>query len=323
MTPYAGRRLALALTMAMSILVGLAGSEAALRLAGFEFHPFPVVQFGWPDPETIESIYQSDPDLLWVTKDYQAKLAAARESPPFVVFMGDSCTEFSRYPRRTLEILAERRGERVRGVSLATGGWTAVQGSWQLSRDVLPLRPTVVTLYYGWNDHWLALGPPDAELPHIRRFGWLADRLRIVQAYEKARFRLAARDETHVRVSIDQYERTLRAMVGRVHRIGAQAVLVTAPSAHEAGREPVYLLERHLRQLSDLIPLHRAYVQATRRAAEQSGAILCDAFAAFDHLPGRHRRYFRRDGIHFNAAGDEQMAQLVSGCIERAAPERR
>lgn len=322
MTPHARRLVARALTMAMSVVAALTFEEATLRLAGFEYRPYPVVQFGWPDPETIESIYQPDPELLWVTKDYQAKLAEVRESPPFVVFMGDSCTEFSRYPRRTLELLNEQRRERVRGVSLATGGWTVLQGSWQLNRDVLPLRPTVVTLYYGWNDHWLALGPPDAELPHLRRFGWLADRLRIVQVYEKARLTLAARGDAPLRVSAHEYERTLRAMVGKIHRIGAQAVLITAPSAHEAGREPVYLLERHLRRLSDLIPLHRAYVQATRRAATESGAILCDAFAAFGDRPGRSRRYFRRDGIHLNAAGDEQMALLLSACIARAATER-
>ena len=323
MTPSAHRRTTLALTMAIAILTGLAGSEAALRLAGFEFHPYPVVQFGWPDPETIASIYRSDPDLVWVTKDYRTKLAAARETPPFVVFMGDSCTEFSGYPRRTLEILTERRGARVEGVSLATGGWTVVQGSWQLNRDVLPLHPAIVTLYYGWNEHWLALGPPDAELPHLRRFGWLADRLRIVQVYEKARLTLAARDETPLRVTVDEYERTLRAMVASIHQLDARAVLITAPSGHEAGREPVYLRERHLKHLSDLIPLHRAYVQATRRAAGRSGAILCDAFAAFEDMPGGNRRYFRRDGIHLNAAGDEQMAQLVSGCIARAATGRR
>jgi hypothetical protein len=31
--------------------------EAALRIAGFEYHLMPAVQFGWPDPQTIQTTY--------------------------------------------------------------------------------------------------------------------------------------------------------------------------------------------------------------------------------------------------------------------------
>ena len=28
---------------------------------------------------------------------------------------------------------------------------------------MIPLHPRIVTIYYGWNDHWVAVGAPDAE----------------------------------------------------------------------------------------------------------------------------------------------------------------
>jgi lysophospholipase L1-like esterase len=316
--PDTRRRLALSGVAAAATLLGLALAELALRLVGFEFQPVPLVQFGWPDPVTIERVYQPDPLLLWVTKDYAATLAKARRDPPVVVFMGDSCTEFGTYPRRTLARLREHTGTPVRGLSVATGGWTAVQGRWQLDRDVLPLRPRIVTIYFGWNDHWMALGPPDAELA---RGPWrlLAERLRLVQALDKARTGLAAREgQPRPRVELGLYERTLEEMVGDIRRAEGRAVLITAPSGHEPGHEPGYLQKRHLARLSDLIPLHASYVEATRRAARDSGAVLCDAAAVFPRLPGGRARYFRRDGIHFTPSGDEQMARVLSECIEQA-----
>ena len=56
----AGLLLALA-----SIAISLALVEAALRLAHFQYHLMPTVQFGWPDPQTIAERYLADPDLFW------------------------------------------------------------------------------------------------------------------------------------------------------------------------------------------------------------------------------------------------------------------
>src|SRR5262245_6706911 len=142
-----------------SIVFSLLLVEAALRIARFEYHLMPSVQFGWPDPQTIQSAYASDPDLFWVTKDYREKLRAARRTHPDVVFMGDSCTEFGTYPARTMDLLAGGYGSLKSGVHLAAGGWTSEQGVTQMKRDVAPLHPKVVVVYYGWNDHWMALGP--------------------------------------------------------------------------------------------------------------------------------------------------------------------
>ena len=306
------------------IVVSLALGEAGLRLAGFEFHLMPAVQFGWPDPRTIATSYADDPDLFWVTRDYREKLQAARRTHPDVIFMGDSCTEFGTYPARTMEALSAQGASVRTGMHVAAGGWSSEQGLAQLQRDIVPLHPKFVVIFYGWNDHWMALGPTDPDLHLARRFLWLADHSRIAQAALKARTGLAARrDPRPNRVPPDRYRRNLDRMAALAKAAGITPVFVTAPSNYVAGHEPEYLLRRHVQRLSDVIPLHQEYVQLTRQAARESSAVLCDAAAAFATLPGSHDRFFRSDAIHFTPDGDQQLAQIVSACLLHAIADAK
>lgn len=299
-----------------SIAVTLVLIEGALRVAGFEYHLMPAVQFGWPDPQTIQSAYADDPDLFWVTKDYRQKLRDARRSHPDVIFLGDSCTEFGRYPVLTMQILSAENSRYKTGVHLAAGGWTSEQGLAQLTRDVIPLHPKVVVVYYGWNDHWMALGPTDPQLHSMGRYLWFAEYSRLAQLALKARVALAMRTTDRPnRVPPDRYRQNLEAMARLARAAGITAVFVTAPSNHVPGHEPEYLLRRHVRRLADVVPLHQEYVRLTREAAEHEGAVLCDAAADFATLPQPRDRYFKADGIHFTPEGDLALARIVSPCI--------
>jgi hypothetical protein len=104
-------------------------------------------------------------------------------------------------------------------------------------------------------------------------------------------------------------------MAAEAHDAGIVPVLVTAPSNHVPGHEPPRLALRHLRTVSELVPLHQQYVQLTRDAARESGAVLCDAAASFAALPPPAAKYFMADGIHFTPEGDQQLAEIVSRCI--------
>jgi lysophospholipase L1-like esterase len=323
-----GHRLAAWGAAALLMLCGiaLAGlvAEAALRAAHFRYQPFPEVQFGWPEPQVILNDFVPDADLHWVPRDYAARLNAARDSIPAIIFLGDSCVEFSTYPRLTVERLATLDPSLSSGTKLSVPGWSSEQGRSQLERDVLPLRPQVVVIEFGWNDHWDALGPADDELHPSRLEVFAAAHCRLVQAYLKARDGLLARShvEPPRRVALARYRENLEVMARDALRAGAHVVLVTAPTDHEAGHEPSYLQARHLRHLSTLVPLHRSYVQATREAAATTGATLCDAAAAIEASGPQRRSYFRRDGIHFSAQGDRFMAALVADCLVRSSAPR-
>ena len=308
-----------ALTMVIAgVVVALLCAEVVLRTAGFSFRTFPTVQFGYPTPVLIRDLFVADRDLFWVTHDYSATLAQARQTHPAIVFMGDSCTQFGSYPTLTLTRLGAHAPTLATGVKLGVVGWSSEQGLAQLRRDVLPLRPRVITVYYGWNDHWVALGAPDADARPNAAVWWLSQHSRVWQLVSKARQAAAVRPEGRPnRVDVHRYESNLEAMVRLAAEHGTRTVLITAPSGHQRGHEPAYLALRHVRRLDEVVPLHQEYVAATRSAAQTSGAVLCDAAAAFDRDPSR-ATYFERDGIHLTFAGNRALADLLTPCILRA-----
>lgn len=304
----------------LGVLLAGAVGEVGLRAYGFRFDTFPIVQFGWPEPTEIQKVYVPDRDLFWVTRDYAARLADARRSPPAVVFMGDSCTEFSDWPRLTLERLAAHDGSPVPGVNLAVGGWSSEQGLRQLRRDVLTLRPRMVIIYYGWNDHWIAFGKSDPDVHAGIASFWLATHLRLMQLLVKTRLGSETILSAHpsYRVPLDRYRVNLEAMARLAHGAGIRTVFITAPSSHQRGHEPEYLARRHLQHLEELVPLHASYVQATREAAAATGAEVCDAAAAFTTLPGPIDHYFTKDGIHFSDHGTRALVEILTTCLARA-----
>jgi lysophospholipase L1-like esterase len=241
--------------------------------------------------------------------------------------MGDSCTA-GPYPNLLLRRLrAAHPGVDIAGRKLGVAGWTSYQGLVQLRRDVLPLRPRAVTLFYGWNDHWIGFGLEDKE---IRRPGtaWLArlEGLRTAQLLQKTRLALRTRDPTArpERVAPEDFRANLIEMIALARGAQIVPVLLTAPTSHEIGHEPEYLAKRHLRNLGDLVPLHQRYVEIVRDVAAAEDAVLCDLAARFDGLPrdAGLREYFLEDGIHPTVAGNEMIARFLMECFE-ASPVLR
>lgn len=304
------------LLAAFGVVLALAAGETALRIAHFRFDLVPTLEFGWPDPVAMRDAYTGDPDLVWVTRTYHATLREARRTRPAIVFMGDSCTEFGNYPTMTIADLEQAGSPLAHGAKLGVGGWSTAQGLEQLRRDVIPLHPSVVTIYYGWNDHWIAMGLTDPEIMRTGRLRAAAEHLRLAQLWLKMEVGVASRrTPAPNRVPLPEYEANLQQMAKDAQAAGITPVFITAPSNHVQGHEPAYLAKRHVRSLAELVPLHTAYVQATRSVAATAHAPLCDAAAAFAALPEPHDRYFQKDGIHLTAAGDGEMATILSTCL--------
>lgn len=310
-------RLGLAVAATVLLLVVL---EGTLRLSGFEFRLYPTeIEFGSPDPVLLEEAFRPDPELFWVTPGYREKLAElARERPPLLL-MGDSCTHLGRYDEALAEWARRRFGEPLRYGNLAVAGWSSFQGRRQLARDVPALEPEVVTIYFGWNDHWTGFGFEDAEVASWQRFGagpW--GELRLVQLGIRTWVVLASRGHRPNRVPIPDFRENLRDMVSRARSVEAVPVLLTAADDHRPGEEPEYLDERWLRDLSELVPLHEAYVEAVRRTARETGAPLCDLAARVEALePEVRSRLFFEDGIHLTAEGDRFLAREIAECFRR------
>ena len=317
------KRLLLSFSVVVTMLLV---AELVLRLGGFSYHLYPSkVEFGAPTPEQIESGFIADRDLLWVTKDYSAKLDATRRQPTSLVFMGDSCTEWGVYPKRLEGLIANKHPKAVFPyASLGTPAWSSFQGLQQLKRDILPLEPKVITLYYGWNDHWKAYGIEDKDVAYVNssilfqmqkysRLAQLVMRAYVGTTKEEAKGPL-------LRVSPEDFRNNLREMVRLARENGIAVVLLTAPTSHEKGREPDELKLRHLDDLSMLIPLHQQYVEIVREVAGQEQATLCDLARVFEKIdPERLRtEFFFDDGIHLRPKGDAIIATVLYQCLEHS-----
>jgi len=310
----------------LASLVSLGTIEVALRVVGFEFHLYPAVEFGYPDPQQMENYFQEHDEFLWVKKDYDERLEWARTNPPHLVLMGCSCTDWGRYD---LEI--RRRWNEtpdsppLRLANFGCSGWSSYQGLQQMKRDVVPLAPKVVTIFYGWNDHWIGFGVEDKNVAKLAgSSGNPLQCLRIAQLVSKARVGLQAEKGRESgagarpkRVELADFRSNLEEMVDLALANDITPVLMTAPTTHRRGEEPEHLAERWLENLEDLVPLHRAYAKTVREIAAAKGVVLCDLMASVDAMP-RHEtaKLFKQDGIHYTPEGGKAIGQLVYACLE-------
>jgi lysophospholipase L1-like esterase len=312
----------------VALALALAASELGLRIAGYRFEPtLENVEFGWPNREVREKAYSPDPDLFWVQHDYAERLERLRYTRPDLLFLGDSCTEWGRWPRLFAHALQQAHPERTLLTgTLGTAGWSSFQGLAQLTRDALPLHPRAVTFWFGWNDHWRGMGVDDAGVHAISRPLFPALRkLRLDQLVLEARlaWQIRMHGPAPQRVPPDAFRANLAQMVRATRAAGGVPVLLTAPSNHREGHEPSHLSPRWIEDLSQLVPIHRRYVEIVREVAAQERAPLCDLTARFDALEAEGATgLFSLDGIHLTLAGDRQAARLLLECFAADAELR-
>jgi lysophospholipase L1-like esterase len=194
-----------------------------------------------------------------------------------------------------------------------------------MARDVSRIKPKLATIYFGWNDHWCTFGIEDKaigafNLEHSRALTWLSEHSGVVQLFNKVVFqsRFDGLPE-QLRVSLEDFRANLQRMVDLARENGITPVLLTAPSAHEEGDEPVYVQMRWLRRKEDLVPLHRSYAAVVREVAAERGVLLVDLLARFDELPREERRAsFVKDGVHLTEKGDALIARFLFDALAEA-----
>lgn len=319
---------ALLILATVGIIGALLVFEVGLRIIGFKSRLFPEkIEFGWPNPQVLENLYQPDDELLWVPKDYPGRLEALVANRPDILLMGDSCTQFGTYDEFLTSRLSATFGERAPRVEkVGVGGWSSFQGLQQMRRDVVRIKPKVATIYYGWNDHWIGFGVQDKVIAMIRSPLYsMLENFRTAQFFTKL-YLLASESDTTAfpyRVSEPDYANNLREMLRIAKANGISPMLLTAPSSHEVGKEPAYLKRRHLKDLTQLVPLHQRYVQITRDVAKETGTALCDLATEFEKLPREEvsKKYFNSDGIHLTkkaGEGYDVLAGMLFECLKAA-----
>jgi lysophospholipase L1-like esterase len=349
-----GRRLLFAL-LAVGLVLG--GLEAALRLAGFEYRRVTTdLEFTYPRPGLMKAFFELDPDLLyrirstvkqrWVDLTWQPafdlKIRDARvfgPKPPGVLrilALGDSSTygvnSEHPWPAQLQERLDRRFGAgRFEVINLGVPGYTSLQGRRLLETRGARLQPDLVVVYFGWNDHLLALGRADAEQTVGPRAAVAArDRLGASRVYQAVSWCVAhlrretvPSDPSLRRVGPDAFAANLASIAATAGQLGARTLLCTYPTslesmvrAHRAA--PDWLVETHLGRghIEDVLKLQEDYNTLVRAAAAHDVGRLVDLDAAFER-EGRESLYddpLAGDLIHPNTRG----YTLIAGLVEEA-----
>jgi lysophospholipase L1-like esterase len=209
-------------------------------------------------------------------------------------------------------------------------GYTSLQGLRRLETDVSRWSPDVITVYFGWNDHWLARGyrdsqqrPPQAAVVSAAE---LLDHLRTYQlvSLAGAKLRTAQSAGAH-RVELDEYADNLRQIVRAGRKLNAEVWLITAPHALDGGIPTYLTATREVDDPAGLIAMHGAYNDAVRQVAAELDAPLLDLDRELAGRPDK-AALFDADHIHLSSAGKdllaERLLQMASARGFVASPQR-
>ncbi len=233
-----------------------------------------------------------------------------------VLCLGDSCTFGAGipYPELLQKILDARAPGKFQVLNGGVIGYTSVHGLEWMERDLAPLAPDVVTIYYGWNDMWREKDSAvrrwfknrvEGEAPpRFRSYLW--DALSRLAVYVQNSFGTSA-----LQVPPEQYRAVLEhfAKIGRSR--GFQPIYVTGPSGFDGDRTPQWLVDKGFVARADSAPrLHAEYNAVVAEVSRAVGAPLVDVAADFDRSGGR--ALFAdpaHDPIHPNARGYQKIAE--------------
>lgn len=321
------------------VLLPLLAIEGVLAAAGVPRGAVFAVQQKDGAPVRADGAMVHDADLLWRFQPgaefngrtvnefgFLGRAPAAGADPALlrVICMGDSCTAQGLPPYADLLHDALRddppHGARWESFGAGVHGYSVLQGLALFRKRLAAMQPDVVTLYFGWNGHWLGEEPDHVALargasPRWTSFTQALARKRIVSLL---RPKAAATRERVLRVPHDRYERGLSDLIGEIRAAGARPIVLTAPRAERISGRLVH--QRNAASRDDAHRLHDEYVAITRRVARAHEVTLVDLAAEFMAL--ERAVLFSDDGIHLTDAGRRLVADRLHAELKRAPVPR-
>lgn len=312
--------------------------EIALRIAGFQYSTAPLEvkrftddpqgvvarELAWQNRDGVER-FAKDPEQFWVpvNSPLERHARTAEHGVYRVATLGDSCTAYCVSTRDTFPALAESAlaaagPRRFEVLNAGVASYSSHQGLQRLRHAVLPFAPDLLTVYFGWNDHWIT-GTPDREVVLPGAFETaVVNTLEHLRIYQAGRYLLAKSREARggssdaaparpvERVSLDDYAANLREIIRTARAAGIRVLLITAPQdLHDWDNDDLQPLDT-----AELVALHARYNDVVRAVAAETGAALLD----LDQLveARKPQRLLAKDGIHLNPQGCRFTAQAVA-----------
>ncbi len=326
----------------IAILALLASLEGGVRLLGIKArvdNPFFMLVrvFEYPD------FFEKDEDLFWrlrpniaadeeflVPGSYRtnslgfrgAELEEQALSTYTIACFGNSCTfgwrlaEEQTFPGQLQQRLAPLSRAQFRVSNCGIPGYSSFQGQRLIKETITLLKPRVITICYGWNDHWAAaFDLEDKEqktapqiILEIQNFLakshlYRAVKYALLSRSEKSREYTYDRQSPKYRVSLPDYEANLRSIIEECRAQSIVPILLTTPIG-DTDPGVINAVEEY----------HERYNAVVRDIAAESGVLLVDAARLLDGKPECFDDP-KADFIHYNARGAALIADTVAAVI--------
>ncbi|MFH1958508.1 MAG: GDSL-type esterase/lipase family protein [bacterium] len=333
-----------ALYSAAAVFIFFALAESVLRLAKFHYSTTPLsMQYvNWikdlgnrcdvPGRGRVMCAFHKDPLLFWFpdANTYLTNSQGFRgpdikkEKEPGVTriaCVGDSVTQngFPSFPRMLESLLnAAVEGKKFEVINAGIGSYSSHQGLALFQTKILEFNPDIITVFFGWNDHWLAWSHTDRELAGFWKLTGLRNffsKSRIYQVLTKVLIGTKKKEgaAARFRVSPEEYGDNLTKICALAKKSNIGVVLITAPtSLTPSSKNTQYLVNRsQLFHRADLINVvHGAYNALVREVALKERVHLFDLEKIMERQ--KNRDEFFTDGIHFTQKGVELTSRALA-----------
>ncbi len=311
----------------------------ALPLSFYQENPF----FPLNRDINFTDVYSKDHDLFWTLKksittnselfsDIQYRTNSQgfrgaefpeKNAKTRILALGNSCTfgwgvvEDSIYTVDLQRMLPE-----TEILGCGTPGYSSYQGKLMLTKIAPELKPDILLIMFGWNDHWPAgqgiadkeqKFPPQAALDIQNALSSLA----IYKALRQFSLQLASSKNSTApleqlsgkrRVSTVDFKDNLREMISYARDNGILPVLLSPPIASMKN----YFSGKSVSAFHDL---HHAYQKAIFEVANQESVVAIDLQGPFDERSDLFSDA-ANDLAHFNAAGHLVVAKTLAPVLD-------
>lgn len=317
--------------------------EIVLRFSDFRYSDSPLVLVSRPEQisrinvskdlqDTGIARFVKNRHMFWVLKpSFDEKYSLPKRPNVFrVITLGCSCTQVCQgtdftYPDYMQVLLNAKSSDHYEVLNAGVGGYSSYQGLQLLKHTLVKYKPDMVTIFFGWNDHWIAQTP---DHRFKMKADWEVDLINFLEQFrtyqachwliarwkEKALGSIQDKDrQSTERVPPEEYEKNLKAIVDfcRAHEI--QPVLITAPFMASQWSGPWWYFPN---PMEDLVAVHMAYNEIVRKVSQENQVPIIDLERALIHLDQKNPGEYFSDGIHFAPTGCRLVAELIVSAME-------
>jgi len=332
----------------VTLVMIFCGIEILLRISNYGYEPTRnEMGFPWPDTGTMARSMVEDPILFWRmkpnsrwkrqgevpvnlnSKGYRGEVYPEKKGMNEfrIICVGDSCTfgwnASIPYPKALSKLLNENESSRVYSViNFGTPGYTSYQGLKLLESEIFHYNPDVVTVFFGWNDHWYGKNFDDRHQPTrgniIARCHDVLLKFKIYQGLSQVVNMVkkpadSGDSKSILRVSERDYKRNLESMSRLAEDHNVPILFITAPSDIRDDSFTKHFWETGaVEDIATLRKRHALYNQIVRTFTQKTNSILVDVDDTFNK--NRTLTLFndpKRDPIHPNDKGHQLIANEI------------